>query len=255
MRPPAASTFTLLAIGTLTRMSFDRAAQSSDVGDTSTRSTLDIDQHGGVGRHTVEMDRPDETIFHLEHLERADAIADERGARAVTGDDARRCGRGEAAGARCERCHHRRELRDGVGVAGDGVGRSGRAHADRSVLQPTGRGEDDRSAVPDRQRTADSEHPGTGPLDPQRASVHREVTEGDDDPGRLDVLDDAQVAADERIDESIAHQHLPTRSDHLVGATNGAGRDGDADHDGRGTDDADESPVAAVDPTRPPPSA
>ena len=242
MRPPAASTFTLLA---------DR-----DVDEDVVRScrpivrrrrhvdatTLDVDQHGGVGRDTIEIHRPDEATVHLEHLERADAIADERGARAVTDDDARRGSRGEATGARCKGSHHRCELRDGVGVAGDGVGRTGGAHADRSVLQPTSRGQDDGSTVGDSQRTADGEHPGAGPLDPQRAFVHREVAQGDDDPGRLDVLDDAQIAADERVDESISHQHLPTRSDHLVGATNGTRHHGDADHDRRSTDDANECP-------------
>ena len=95
---------------------------------------------------------------------------------------------------------------------------------------------------PTDERTADGEHPATGALDPQRATVHREIAEGDDDPGRLDVLHDAHVTADERVDESVAHQHLPARGNRLIGAPNGARRDGDADHDGRGTDDADECP-------------
>ena len=96
---------------TLTRMSFERAPsrrRSAKLRRVSP-STLITPWRAGTWSNRTWTD---ETTGHLEHLEGADAIADERRElRPSRIDDARRARRGEALGARCERSHHRRELR------------------------------------------------------------------------------------------------------------------------------------------------
>ena len=121
MRPSAASTVTVLAVGTLTRMAFERSVHSSDVGDTATcwPSTLikTVASGGTRSNRTVPTRRP----VTWNTWSALDAVADERRARCIPGHDARRRGRGEARRTRLEGGHHRRERRHRVRVARHGV--------------------------------------------------------------------------------------------------------------------------------------